>query len=51
LAWIDSSICIYSMVCGAAGVRFFSECFQKILKMSKTENEEKYHFLHKRLKN
>jgi hypothetical protein len=38
-------------VCGAAGVRFFSESFQKILKMSKTENEEKYHFLHKRLKN
>jgi hypothetical protein len=36
---------------GAAGVRFFSESFRKILKMSKTENEEKYHFLHKRLKN
>jgi hypothetical protein len=36
---------------GAAGVRFFSESFQKILKMSKTENEEKNHFLHKRLKN
>jgi hypothetical protein len=29
----------------------FLVSFQKILKMSKTKNEEKYYFLHKRLKN